>query len=1606
MEAVSLAASIAGLVTLADLVFRAAVKYHKSVKDAPKEVKALVDEVKDLSVLLHNLSLVEYGLATQPDPAAQANTRPPKPLHLQQCQNLLRRLQSGLPDLETGSGLQKLQGRLKWPFSISDTKEMLQAIGRHKQTINIALTAQSISKLQIYLSRQEESSSAIQDMRKNLREILDIETKISLNENREKILKTFLAVNPRVEFEANKSMRHPMTALWLTEGTDFEDWFNTEKSRLWCSGIPGAGKSVIAGAIIDECLQLTQNEPNTALGYFFCTYKDPRTVLPSNILSTLCYQLALQHEHAFQILEAYYEELNPSPHLPMPLKTPRLIEVLHGICGVFSRVYLIVDGLDECGDHTDETVRSMLRVSLATANKNINVALLSRDELMIREKLEGHFDWIEIEAHTHDIQLYVASELAQLIEEKRLRLKDPSLKDEIVVKLVEGAKGMFRWVTCQLYHLCELPTDRARREALGKLPPTLFETYERILNNIESRSETVRQLVQRSLLLISINDPDKTITSRALCEAISVSETSDSLDSDEVMDEQEVLRWCGSLVRLSQKNSLGQQTFQFAHFTVQEFLERGDDKHPLLGIYGISETKADMLFMRLAIRFLTLKNFEKFPTVEYIESGDWDRMLESRPFYTPASAYWTIGALLDADQNTQDLLSRLFHTDKTPNFCLWATEVIRKLSEIIPLEAVQTLTSIMRHDFTPLHMAAALGLADICQQLIQNGARIDLMSHYGTPLHFAVGGLNVFLGPDSNHWLVKRASNSRNGGHYKFDNDMVCYGISSQEQLKTVQLFLSGEAKTDRRLSTSIEPLSLLSVAILTACSYEIIAQLIENRVVIEEKDLQMFDRMYNCAMEEYGPDDFKREYNQGMAFLRILNALRFDDSTGKRLSPEGRLFMKTVQFAFSMALDVPSDLALSSVSGKVSDQSIRESVLFAIEDDDIALLEALLSSRRCQDTDLSDLNPRRLGWSPIHIAVQAGSLDCLEFLLDWGLDPNVINADNQTPIQLTGAWRMEYIMDALLKHGASTTTPCGGYETFWHEVVGSWTARALKILIQLESPENRALALCTVSRQGDTPICQALTQQKQAAVLLLLEFCNTEHYWKCSKPIYRAVAELGNPRVLDVLLDVGVQYDSHDEYDGNPLYWINIHSESQLIVRLKDIFSCNQHRARDSATPFQSLLHRRIKLGYDIPDASLSLLPDDISTNPDQSRALWLFLCDNFTPFILAFAYNKISIMRIWTALLKRGIAKLYEEYSGTSALIPLARALKDNLNANIRDAIDGGQVLQCKEDWQWCSDTICRLLERTKYKNELAHEDSLDHLLYMAILRNDHHMMGLLLEVGVNCHTKANTITPFELACLPSDSITGATLACLVGHTKAKPLTQRSTYPDLGLLHLIAGVIEDSKAYYHEDQGGQSRSLHKVYSAYYTKDEDLKEVTNSLDKLNILLDAGVDPNLPSDSLSPMTYHILRHHFHTAETLLNGGADPWVQGSFVVDSVLAAILTRNVTFLAKITQQLALHNYLPQWNRTYTIALFDSDLCPQIHALHVAASYGYVEALEFFLYRVFGTNLDVKDGNEQTPMHYAASNGCISIIEVNSTTLGGATTQNQRGGLPSQPWC
>jgi len=75
----------------------------------------------------------------------------------------------------------------------------------------------------------------------------------------------------------------------------------------------------------------------------------------------------------------------------------------------------------------------------------VSLALLSRDERNIRDKLEDGFTHIPIAAHTEDVRLYVGAEIETRMRSKKLRIRSQSLKEEIINTLVDGAQGMYAY---------------------------------------------------------------------------------------------------------------------------------------------------------------------------------------------------------------------------------------------------------------------------------------------------------------------------------------------------------------------------------------------------------------------------------------------------------------------------------------------------------------------------------------------------------------------------------------------------------------------------------------------------------------------------------------------------------------------------------------------------------------------------------------------------------------------------------------------------------------------------------------------------------------------------------------------------------------------------------------------------------------------------------------------------------------------------------------------------------------------------------------------------------------------------------------------------------
>lgn len=124
----------------------------------------------------------------------------------------------------------------------------------------------------------------------------------------------------------------------------------------------------------------------------------------------------------------------------------------------------------------------------------------------------------------------------------------------------------FRWVACQLDHLGDCDSDQQCRDALKSLPPTLDETYERILGRVPKSKQSITEL---ALNCIAHASPKLNI--RQLREILSVPAPGTLLDAGAIIREESIARYCSSMIRKSTDGLY----LEFSHFSVLEFLEKG-----------------------------------------------------------------------------------------------------------------------------------------------------------------------------------------------------------------------------------------------------------------------------------------------------------------------------------------------------------------------------------------------------------------------------------------------------------------------------------------------------------------------------------------------------------------------------------------------------------------------------------------------------------------------------------------------------------------------------------------------------------------------------------------------------------------------------------------------------------------------------------------------------------------------------------------------------------------------------------------------------------------------------------------------------------------------
>jgi hypothetical protein len=229
--------------------------------------------------------------------------------------------------------------------------------------------------------------------------------------------------------------REEDTGQWFLDSSEFITWLSGRKSTLFCPGIPGAGKTMLAAITIDYIWQSKASD-DIRLAYIYCNYKSGVGTDSVSLLSALLKQL-VQSSSAIDIpIKNLYEQ-----HIRRGTR-PSFQEIstaLQEVSKSFSTVYIIIDALDEC-PKADGT-RSQLLTKLKDLQKVVDLRLMVTARPIPDIEVEFRlFPILEIRASDTDVKRFVRGQIARL---PSCIQRDNQLQGTLEDKIVEAVDGMY-----------------------------------------------------------------------------------------------------------------------------------------------------------------------------------------------------------------------------------------------------------------------------------------------------------------------------------------------------------------------------------------------------------------------------------------------------------------------------------------------------------------------------------------------------------------------------------------------------------------------------------------------------------------------------------------------------------------------------------------------------------------------------------------------------------------------------------------------------------------------------------------------------------------------------------------------------------------------------------------------------------------------------------------------------------------------------------------------------------------------------------------------------------------------------------------------------------
>jgi ankyrin repeat protein len=1537
------ASAIIGLIQVTENVALQVYRYVKRVKKADQEVRQLSAIVTSLLGIVHGIELAVRELDSHSkDHVLQSED-------LLACKNTISQLNLKLSafvdPIQPGESSLKIHKKWKWPFSVSETKELNLKLEAHKSALSLSLATDNLCAILRLSEAQEVVRSDLQVIQTRL----EAQTRIALTKKRESALQRLCALTPLHHHKTNRKLRQPGTGDWFIESSEFQTWLATRNAKLWVYGIPGAGKSILMAYAIEKILSLEDAQStDSAVAYFYCDYKDSRTQTPQAILSSLAQQIARQDERSFAKLETFVKtHSSDKQSATLSYENEELCELIVDMATNFEKVALVVDGLDECEGFV-ASVTSYL-ADLARRSQQIKMLLSSRSLIEISEQVED-YQRISIAARNSDLVLFVGEQIGERMKPKSLhplRIKDPTLKGEILDTMVRKADGMFRWVALQLDYICGLPTDKSIRDALKSLPPDLFSSYERLIVQLGKKPQSVRDLVQRALRWVL--SADLYDSAKAICEAVSIEPDMHRYDATAVPDKLEILRHCGSFIR----ESFDGHHLESAHFTVKEFFSAIDiAKKPELTPYRLDDRDARRYFAETTLTYLCLDDFEDNHSCTTLQRVREDGM-SFRQIAVEKWFFWSRDFL--GDRAIMRLVKKLFSQTDRRNLRMWGVNFFTYWRSLaLQPEPLMNLVAQTVDCLSPLHYAAMLDMPELCQWLIEQGCSTTSLSPIGSPLHCAI------LGPMSTvFWTQETECSSLNAEAFReilsrfYGEVKESFLYRNLHNLKqSLQILVSSGANVNEGRAFAGQtdtPPNLLDLAAYTAdliCHgdhseewLDVTASLVDAGATFKETDslgvlLSVLDRGLKDG----------RKYPSIGDLLRKLTKHNLKNHECESLETFLRRWREREPHAyFADQSTQPVGITLTGTD----DSSI---LWFEAAKYDYVDVVARFLSSEAQDVNILNED----GFSALHLAAMRSSIEVVRRLVEHGADINKASNTGSTPLLEALATADKNLIGYLLANSADYTSKDYEDRNIWHFASEN---ESIDALLELSSLPQSVRGLVDLKdSSGQTPLSNAARTGHPEAFFLLLDFQVDE--WVTDnrgRTLLHFAAMGGSIKLIEFLINRGHSVLDQDEDGYNALLHAASGTDQDLsrMQCLRALYEANSTCALAKTND-----------GFSVED----LILDNVIFSLEDENAL-----DNWNEVQAIFMReSRPSIEKLVLRIQEMHEASASKEELGkpwsnlTRIFKPLLQDYFDDISALLGSVLTTLLTIYVRTyevfvDVESLVDLLCSIIDAMTSTQLETLRVNKRRVLNLVLSSGEPRLISCLVGKNLNVDARDEDVlsqNAIQLACLHRCDLTS--FESILGSSKNLAI---KTMDGNGLLHLAS-------------------------------------TTSTVAKVDRLIKAGLEVNaLSTSGETPLHYATISNQPSVVRFLLSHGGDPsrknnrgWVPVQYAAMYGHFEILQQLSAQKVGLNQTCEIEFEMPFVKQVFTAR--------GVSVVHLAAAYGHLECLRHLLDIPETFSIDGTADQSFSPLLCAVWCGQHHVVQY-LLALGACTTTSLPGLSP-----